>query len=188
VGKVVGHAVDRAWIDGFRAKASQRLGALALFMYTTGARLGDAVKLEPKHVDLDAKMTVLKTKNGDERIFYLTDEMVEVLGPLPPRKGRVFGYTHNSGVNWAWKKVCDRAQIPYRIRHEAGRHSFATEALARRGIDPVTVAALGGWRNPSQLLGTYAHPENLPTIAENVFGTKLAQQGLAQSKKAKGIK
>jgi hypothetical protein len=76
VGKVVRRAVDRTWIDSFRAYASQRLGALALFNYTTDARLGDAVSLEPKHVDLNAKMAVLKTKNGDERIFCLTDEMV----------------------------------------------------------------------------------------------------------------
>jgi integrase len=190
VGKVVRHAVDRAWIDSFRAHASPRLGAMALYMYTTGARLGDAVKLEPKHVDLDAKRAVLKTKNGDERIFYLTDEMVAVLTALPPRPrhDRVFGYMNNSGVKKAWKKVCERAQIPYRMRHEAGRHSFATEALVRRGLDPVTVAAMGGWRNPSQLLSTYAHPENLAEQAEKVFGTKLTQQGFVRSGKVKEVK
>jgi integrase len=191
VAKVIRRAVQREWIDAFRARANPWLGALALFMFTTGARLGDAVALLPEHVDLDQNIAIRPTsKTGDPRVFYLTDEMVAVLRALPPRKGRVFGYTDNSGVSWAWKKVCERAQIPYRVRHEAGRHSFATEALVRRKIDPVTVAKIGGWRNPSQLLSTYAHPENLPDVVEEVFGrgTKLAQQGLEQGEKIKKIK
>jgi integrase len=84
--KVIRRAVDRNWIKAFRARASPRLGALALFMFTTGARVGEAMALEPSHFDLDNKVAVLPTsKTGDPRVFYLTDEMVAVLRALPPR-------------------------------------------------------------------------------------------------------
>lgn len=36
------------------------------------------------------------------------------------------------------------------------RHGFATELL-RRGVDVVTVAWLGGWASPAQVLKTYGH-------------------------------
>jgi integrase len=197
--RVLRHAVDRAWINAFMARATPRLGALALFMYTTGARLGEAVALEPKHLDLDGKRAILpRAKNSDPRIYYLTDEMVDVLRALPPRRThggrgpyRVFGYAKNTGPQTAWKRVCSRAQLPYRMPHEAGRHSFATEALIRRGIDPVTVAALGGWRNPTMLLQRYAHAENLGTVAETVFGRTgppVAQPDFLVEKKLRRIK
>jgi integrase len=175
--KVIRRAVDRNWIDQFRAWASVRLGELALFMFTTGARVGEAMALEPPHLDLDNKAAILPTsKTGDPRVFYLTDEMVAVLRALPRAthfgRGRlkVLGWSSRSGPKVPWRKVCERAQIPYRMMHEAGRHSFATEALIRRGIDPVTTARLGGWRNPTLLMRTYAHAEDLGAIAEKVFG------------------
>jgi hypothetical protein len=76
------------------------------------------------------------------------------------------------------------------MRHEAGRHSFATEALIRRGIDPVTTAALGGWRNPTVLMNTYAHAEDLGTVAEKVFGRNgkiLAQPDSGAAKKLRRV-
>jgi integrase len=119
--------------------------------------------------------------------------MVEVLRALPPKfvnRGhgplRVFGYANNSSVAYAWKEVCKKAGIPYRMRHEAGRHSFATEALIRQKIDPVTVAKLGGWSNPVALMNRYAHPENLPAVAEHAFGksgTNLTQAPFEKQKK-----
>jgi integrase len=197
--KVIRKAINRAWIDAFRASASYRLGALALFMFTTGARLGDAVALEPAHLDLENKIAIRQTsKTGDPRVFYLTDEMVEVLRALPPRRIqwgrgplRVFGYASNGSVIDTRNAVCKRAQLTYRMRHEAGRHSFATEALIRRRIDPVTVAKLGGWSNPVALMNRYAHPENLPGIAEDVFGrndTPVAQPDSAKAKKIGRVK
>jgi integrase len=185
VTKVIRHAVDRTWIDAFSAKASKRLAALALFNYTTGARMGDSVRLEPQHFDLDNKRATLgRTKTGDPRVFYLTDELVEILRVLPPRrvdngKGpwKVFGYSSTGSAYNQWRKACQAAGIPYHMPHEAGRHSFATDALVRKGLDPVTVAELGGWRDPTVLLRVYGHGENLGAIAEQTFGTKLAQGG-----------
>jgi hypothetical protein len=77
------------------------------------------------------------------------------------------------------------------MMHEAGRHSFATEALIRRGIDPVTTARLGGWRNRTLLMQTYAHAEDLGAIAEKVFGqtdTPLTQPHFDDGKKLRRVK
>jgi hypothetical protein len=43
-------------------------------------------------------------------------------------------------------------------------------------MDVATAAALLGWKDAKTLLKRYAHPENLRAKAEQVFGTKSAQQ------------
>src|SRR5690606_1756870 len=50
--KPLRQATDRLWHDRFIANASPELGALCLFMFQTGARLGEAVSLEWKNVSL----------------------------------------------------------------------------------------------------------------------------------------
>jgi hypothetical protein len=37
-------------------------------------------------------------------------------------------------------------------------------------VDPVTAAALLGWKDPKVLLKRYVHPEKLNDVAEKVFG------------------
>ena len=92
----------------------------------------------------------------------------------------------------AWTNTCRRAGIPYATHHEAGRHSFATEMIVRRGIDAKTTADLGGWEDPSLLLRRYVHSENLESVAEKVFGrssgTKLAHPSNLSLTKLKKVK
>ena len=195
--KVLRHAVDRDWLDRFRAVASDRLGTLALFMFTTGARLGEAIKLAPEHLDLAGKRAVLPTsKNGDPRVFYLTDELVQSIGALPVMRThygrgarRVFGWSDKSAVDVPWRKACADAGIAYRSRHEAGRHSFATEMIVRRGVDPATVAKLGNWRDIRPMLERYAHAENLSDVVEKAMGGHIpTQTGFAHGRKIRRIK
>ena len=54
------------------------LGLLALFMFTTGARISEAVRLTPDDVDLAGlKATLGKTKNGNPRVYHLTRELAD---------------------------------------------------------------------------------------------------------------
>lgn len=202
---VVRQAVDRAWIDAFRAGAiaclqphvAQRLGTLALLMFQTGARLGEAIKLAPEHLDLAQRIAVLPaelTKTRTERVLYLTQELADEMARLPMRrthygrgKRRVFGWADTRGPIVPWHRACTEAGIPYRMRHEAGRHSFATEMIVRQGIDVVTTGKMGGWRDVRVLLG-YAHAEGLPEVAERVFGTKLTQRNSLNSTKLRRVK
>jgi integrase len=110
-------AGDRAWIDAFRAHAEHRLGVLALFMFTTAARIGEAVNLGPEHLDLDNKRIVGPPgKNGDDCVYYLTDELVRELRLLEPRRvsygrgpARLFGWAGVQGPRLAWHATCARA-------------------------------------------------------------------------------
>lgn len=180
-------AIDRAWIDAFRAHAvNHRLATLALFNFVTGARIGEAVELTPDHFDLDRKVAAIaKTKNGNGRIYHLTDELVDDLRKIEPRKVkdgtlRTFGYSSANSCIWAWKETCRRAGITYVSRHEAGRHSAATEAVVRNKVDVVTAAKLLGWKDPKVLLKRYAHAEKLAATAEAVFGTEKSHAGQAK--------
>ena len=176
-------AGDRAWIDAFMAACTdeeRRLRVLCLFMWVTGARIGECIKLEPDHLDLDAKRGVgPPTKNGDPRTYYLTDELVRELRTLPPRRvhyGRgselVFGWSCRQSAYQLWVKVCKRAGLAVLTPHEAGRHGFGTETVVRQKLDVVTAAKLGGWRDPTVLLRRYAHARGLDTTAEAIFGTE----------------
>lgn len=173
-------AADRAWIDAFMAAATdRRLRVLCLFMWVTGERIGACMKLEPKHFDLDNKRGVGPPgKNGDPAIYYLTDELVREMRLLPPRRinygrgpERIFGWADKQGPDKPWRATCARAGIPRLTPHEAGRHGFGTETVVRQGVDVVTAAKLGRWKDPTILLRRYAHAKGLGVTAEAVFGT-----------------
>jgi integrase len=179
-------AGDRAWIDQFMAHAvDQRLRVMCLFMYVTAARIGECIALEPRHLDLDRKRVVgPTTKNGDPGIYYLTNELVRELRGLQARRThngrgelRIFGWASKQGVTEAWRRTCERAGIPYLTPHEAGRHGFGTEMVVRRGVDVVTAARLGRWRDPTVLLRRYAHAVGLGETAEAVFGRGSRSRG-----------
>jgi integrase len=114
-------AGDRAWVDAFMAAtADQYLRVLCLLMWVTGARIGGCIKLDPHHLDLDAKRGVgPPAKNGDPPVYCLTDELVRELRLLKPRRthygcGRemVFGWAHRQGPDQLWRKTCERAAAP----------------------------------------------------------------------------
>jgi integrase len=145
----------------------------------TGARIGECIKLTPENLDLDLKRGVgPPAKNGDPRIYYLTDELVRELRLLVPRRThyghgelKVFPWSHVQGPRQLWEKVCKSAGLEYLTPHEAGRHGFETETVVRQKMDVVTAAKLGGWRDPTVLLRRYAHASGLATTAESAMGT-----------------
>jgi len=202
---VIRHAVDRDWIDAFRSGAqsclradvADRISAAALLMFTTGMRLGEVVALAPGHLDLAHRRIELPTtitKTDEPRIVWLTQEVADELARLPAKlthygRGRpsVFGWTCIRGPQQPWRRACAAAGIPYRLRHEAGRHSFATEMIVRRGIDIKTTAEMGGWRDARVLLG-YTHAEDMANVAERVFGTSATQRQASHTKKIKAVK
>lgn len=73
-------AVDRSYIDTFREHSDDpRISALMLFLFQTGARIGDAIKLEDDSPDIDLvkrKVIFRDMKNGEDGEADLTIEMV----------------------------------------------------------------------------------------------------------------
>ena len=146
------------WIKAFAIEASPHLGALALFMYFTGCRPSEAVAVQWDDVDLTKERTVLirETKGGTERTAHLPEPLVATLANLTRIKGRgVFVYRHYGDFQHAWDAAIERAGIE-RLTPHCCRHGFAT-GLLRKGVDVLTVAHLGGWKDAGQVLRTYGH-------------------------------
>lgn len=77
------------WVNQFAAVAKPKLVALALFLASTAARIGDALALEWRDVDLDAGTALLRdTKNGEDRLVTLLPLVREALRGLPRRTGQ----------------------------------------------------------------------------------------------------
>jgi integrase len=162
-------------VKAFRQHASPQLGALALFMFVTGARISEALRIQWTDVDFDAKTAIIqKTKIGEGRIVHLPDPLITALANIPKLQGRpVFLYRNRSDCYRVWDTVVGRAGIK-RMTFHSGRHGFATTAL-RSGIDPKTGAWLGGWKSIRHFMETYAHAIHDITLTERLLDTPLTQ-------------
>jgi integrase len=171
-------AIDRAWLDKFRAACnSPYLAALALFMFQTGWRIGEAVELTPRDIDLAGRRVWLgSSKNGDAIEGFITVEMMVELANLPPRRAgedqieKLFGFASRHAVYGVWKRTCARAGLSYVPPHQAGRHSFATEMIERHGKSIAATAKAGHWKSHRLLSEVYTHPEELRGAIDDVFG------------------
>lgn len=185
-------AVNEAWVTAFIASAENpRIAALEYLMWTTGARVSQALSLTWED-DIRLKEALAKipaAKGFPERWAHLTPEMVAMLANLPgEKKGRVFGYVYRWSVYKPWKATCERAEIPYIPPHQSGRHSFFTETIARNRVDPTTAAKLGGSASPHILFKTYVHTEDeTRSVIEDVFGTKRSQRPKKTSRKSLNV-
>lgn len=163
------------WIDAFMVHASPQLGALALFMFVTGARISEALSIRWEDIDLKAKtVTIRKTKIGEARQCNLPTALIVAMANIGKQPGRpVFIYRNRGDCYKVWDTVVKRAGIQ-RMTFHSGRHGFATKAL-RSGIDPKTAAWLGGWKNIKLFMETYAHAIEDITLNERILGTPVTQ-------------
>jgi integrase len=180
-------AGTREWIDAFanaaRADGKPELAACALFIFTTGARIGQALTLtwnEISLVDGTAILTTRKTGAGGpearQRSASLVPALVAAIASFEPRHPRlVFGYPGRQTFFNHWDRVIERAGLVRLTSHEAGRHGFGTELVVRNNVDVVTAAELGGWQSPRMLLDVYAHPEEGRALIMDIFAGKKAR-------------
>lgn len=177
VERKVKEPATKEWIGAFMAQASPQLGALACFMFLTGARITEAVELRWKDIDLQgARALIRQTKVGAERRPHLPPMLVVALARIPSNRepdAKVFGYSTRHTVKPVWRAAIKRAGIK-NLSFHACRHGFAT-ALLHAGVDPVTVAKLGGWATPQHVFATYGHAQDDETLADKIFGTPVPQ-------------
>jgi integrase len=163
-------AGDRAWLDAFRSKARPEIAALALFMFVTGARVGEALRLPWSDFDAEHRLAWLDRTKTRPRMALLTAELAAEMAALKHGRPTVFRWRSESYVHRLWRETCARAEIAVLTPQEAGRRGFATEAIIRQGIDPKTAAALGGWASPRIPLEIYATANPDLELVERVFG------------------
>lgn len=164
--KVERKAATEEWLRAFMEHAPENIAALALFMFTTGARISEALRVTRE--DIAGRQVSMTTKTGP-RVALLTREMRLVIESLPD-EGPLFGFTSRSSVYNHWYGICDKAGIERLPPHQAGRHAFATEMIVRKGVDAKTTATLGGWKSPRLLMENYTHPEKLMEVIDDAFG------------------
>ncbi|KQT54584.1 hypothetical protein ASG43_03090 [Aureimonas sp. Leaf454] len=167
-------SVERSWIDAFVAQADAdglpHLSAIVLMMFQTGTRVSEACRVKPADLDLDKRVIVLnKTKTGTFRPKHITRELADRIGALDldPEKP-VFGYADRFGVRNRMIAVCRRAGIEFVSPHQAGRHSFATNALAM-GATLKDAMEAGDWKSSRLFLETYAKSEKAGQITADLF-------------------
>ena len=163
------------WVHAFMRAARPHLGAYAMFMFLTGCRPSEAVNVRWEDLDLEGRTVLLReTKGSTERTAHLPEPLFVILANLPRVKGRgVFVYKTYGDFQHAWDDAIARAGIR-RLTPHCMRHGFATELL-RRGLDVLTVAHLGGWKDPGQVLKTYGHANKNRKLTDLLVDPPLTQ-------------
>jgi integrase len=162
------------WVQAFMAHANPHLGALACFMFLTGARITEALSVTWEDVDLHAgKALIRQTKIGVERRAHLPTVLIAAIANIPERGETVFRYASRGAAGLPWHRTIKRAGIKPLSFH-ACRHGFAT-AMLQAGVDPVTTAKRGGWKSPAHVFATYGHAMDDETVTDRIAGTPVTQ-------------
>ncbi len=145
-------------LDACKQSKSSLLYPIVLFALTTGARRGEILKLEWRHVDLEKGIAFLtETKNGRPRSVALSDPVIAELKALYSRRNLVKPLVFASktafgriDIKKGWMLAVQRAGITDYHFHDL-RHQFATFA-AGQGASNVELASAMGHRTLSMLL------------------------------------
>lgn len=177
--------VTLEWVTAFMKHSTPHLGALALFMFFTGARVSEALAVERSDLDFKARTVLIRqSKQGSERKANLPHSLIVALANIPEVRERpLFWYTHRANIVRVWRAACKRAGIKVLSPHSC-RHGFAT-ALLHRGIDPITVAKLGGWKSAQHVFSTYGHAREDLTLTDIIADAPVTQRATKVTTKAR---
>jgi integrase len=145
-----------------RQSKSPYLYCLILLSLTTGARQGELLNLDWKHISLENKIAFIKeSKNGRPRSIALCDPVIKELQQLyqnrNPHKPLVFASKTAFGridIKKAWQQALKRAGITNCRAHDM-RHTFCTYAAAK-GASNLQLQTATGHRTLNMLL-QYTH-------------------------------
>jgi integrase len=162
------------WLDAFCAHAPPRIAALATFMFATGCRISEARRVEWTDIDFPNRAILVRmTKTKRQRLSHIPARLLVALANLPRDKAP-FGQPETA-LRRAWDGTVEAAGIQ-RLTFHSCRHGFAT-TLLQGGVDVVTVAKLGGWDSPQQVLATYAHAMQDATLTDQLFDKQCQTPG-----------
>lgn len=173
------------WVQAFMVHANPHLGALACFMFLTGARISEALSVTWNDVDLaKGKALIRQTKISAERRAHLPPPLVAAIANIEgDRIGKVFKYSSRDTAKPPWNKAIRWAGVE-KLSFHSCRHGFAT-AMLRAGVDPVTVAKRGGWKSAQHVFQTYGHALEDETVTDRIAGTATSLSSASKNKEAK---
>jgi len=168
-----------------------------IFLLYTGARVGEALWLDWREVDLArAHVSFPKTKNGDARGVPLNARVIAALANLPHRDGEIFrrpdglpyARPKNMSDTSAGKRIatafggaCRRAGIDDFHPHDC-RHTWATwHYTGNRDLG--ALMKLGGWKTVAMVM-RYAHT-NVAELAATINRLPGGNSGDTQDKEGK---
>jgi hypothetical protein len=179
--------VTLEWLDAFCAHARPKIAALATYMFGTGGRISDARRLDWPEIDFHRRaIGFRKTKAKKQRFAHMSDRLLVVLANLP-RDQKPFGEPESTLRRWWDADIETTARaVPgfERLTFHSCRHG-ATTGLLHAGIDVVTVGKLVGM-SAQQVIRTYGHAQDNPTLADKLFDTQLTHPPIG-NKKIKGL-
>jgi integrase len=167
VKKVAPSFLTPAQAEALIACAAPHLQPLLRFLLCTGCRMGEALKLDWRSVDLAGARATLwegETKGGERRVIALVPTAQEALSSLQHRTGPVFltrerghyrtSEAYGGQIKKGWATACRKAGIvgvtPHGTRHSwASWHYAVHRDLLRLKLD-------GGWAS-TLLVERYAH-------------------------------
>lgn len=166
--------VASAFVQLAQARDPQ-LARLALFLFSTGCRLGEALNLLPEDVNPAAATAYIReTKTGDDRTVHLPPALAAVMAAAietAPKGRPLFGYADRFAVRWRWNRIRDALGVPGLTPHVC-RHSYATW-LRQGGSDLRLLMDAGGWRSPKSV-ARYAHVETAREVKAAVDASAVA--------------
>jgi len=183
--------------DRLIENAADHLQPLLIFLFYTGARMGEALWLDWRNVDLQrAHVAFEKTKNGEPRGVPLHPRVIAALANLPHREGEVFrrpdgapyerpkgGEDHSAGsrISTAFRAACRRAGITDFSPHDC-RHTWASWHY-QTNRDLGALQRLGGWKSVRMVM-RYAHT-NVAELGHTINALPGGKFGEVPKRKAK---
>jgi integrase len=161
-----------------RESKSPYLYCIILISLTTGARQGEILNLEWRHINFTNRIAYIKeSKNGRPHSIALSDPVIEELKILSecrnPQKPLVFASKTAFGridIKKAWQQALKRAGITNCRAHDM-RHTFCTYA-AEQGASNLQLATATGHRTLNMLL----HYTHLDVEVTKQFSNQIADQ------------
>ena len=142
---------------------NNRQKALILLLGTTGCRIDEALSLTIGDIHARPAYIVFNdTKNGDNRVVPISEELLNLISKLTRKGSYVFesrsrGKLTQQGAGRDIKERARLCNIPIRVYPHLFRHSYCTEML-NQGVDSVVLAKITGHRDPKTLM-TYYHQD-----------------------------
>jgi integrase len=177
--------VTLTWIQQFTATADPQLAALAWFMFLTGARISEALAVEWTDIEGSTVTIMMGKRGGLTRRAHMPDMLQAALSKLSTSGRTIFDYRYTQRAARPWRRQCVAAGVKFLSFHSC-RHGFAT-SLLHAGIDPITIAKLGGWASAQHVFSTYGHAMQDRTVTDRLLDTTLTQRMLTQEEKPKEI-